>query len=103
MDRLALVANGAFGGLFELEQHLGSGALAASGLANDAQGFAGADLERDPIHRFDVAGYFGNQQSLGDREVFFEAFRFEQNLVGSIRRWPGIHSGSGHSSLQHAA
>ena len=73
-----LVANGALGGFFQLQEHLGGGALAAPGLAHDAQRFAGADLEGNAVDGLDPTGDFGDQKALGNGEVLLEALGLEE-------------------------
>ena len=98
-DFLALEADGALGRLFQLEHHLGGGALAAARLADDAQGLAGAQLEGNAVHCLDVAGGFADEQALGHREVFFQPDGLQQRRA--VGRAVGVSFGGNHIRSRH--
>ena len=89
VDVFALEEDAALGGFLQHQEELGGGALAAAGLADNTQGLAPFNLERDAVHGLEVAGGAGEEQALGDGEVLLQVADFQQ------RRLPGGGLGSG--------
>ena len=79
-DVAALQLDAATGRLEQLEHRATGGRLAATALADQPQRLALAHLERNPVHRLDVADVAA-QQALGDREVFLQVGDLQDGLA----------------------
>ena len=82
-DVVSVHPHPAFGGLDELDDRLADGRLSAAGLADEPQGLALANRERDAVDRVDVAGDAG-KHALSDRKVGLQSFHREHRRT--IRR-----------------
>ena len=72
-------ADGAGGGLLQPDNLPADGALAAAGLAHQAQGGAGVDGKAHVVHRVDVAGDVGDDAPL-HRVINFQMLHLEQRF-----------------------
>ena len=68
------------GWLVELNQCAAGCGLATARLAHQTQCFTFADRERQPIDCFDIADFATQDDALGNWEVHFEVFDFNQSL-----------------------
>ena len=85
-----LKPDGAARGVVRPHDDAARGRLAAAAFADEAQGFAGANIEADPVHGLDVTDRFGEHAPF-DGKVFFERRDFQQ---GSRRGLPGVRGAS---------
>ncbi len=74
----AVEDDGPLGDVHQPQHGPPEGGLAAAGLADQAVGLAGLDLQGDPVHGVDVADRAVEEDTLLDGEVDLDAVQFEQ-------------------------
>ena len=82
-DVVSLEADPSGGGLQQAHDAFAERRFAAAGLADQAEGLAGADVEADPIDRFDRPD-LAVQDPAAHREVHFQVLDLEEVLVLAV-------------------